>query len=487
MKNKNRRIKKLHALSAVLIGVLLTVGCGDITNSGASADLADTEADNIAENTDVLQLQFIKDDSTAQDYYALAEQYAVLGLIRKQRDILEQSYRLFGEAEALDRLSEIYVNLDEEDTEQQDMAGLMLQNLELEEYRPESLHLVEEDDWFTTMMPKLYEGGRNYFKLADGEVKMVISAGYNEDGGQYSNIWYYGEDNKVIYLGYNNNTAIMLDTMIADGVYDGEFTLWTLNGTTGDIMREGGSFSEGVLRTDGYEIALHEGFGKSDIYDLWNNRESMEYTALDGYGGAPDKSAISGLPANPIFTGYEPVDEETALNLLNPQIRIFDGEIQWLSENGWIGLGALEEYAAQDPFLEYAAAKQEYDEAVKNAEATESITETTAASEEASASKPSAASSSAATATTAPSTSTSTTPSTSTAPSTSTTPSASTTPATATTPAQTLSDDDDYDDDDTGSDDSGSNDSSGDSDSSGSDSGSDSGADVDIEWTDDIL
>lgn len=525
-------MKKIYTVAACLIGALIVTGCGDVTSLGTSVNSVEEDGNNISGNA-AAQMQYITDDSTAEDYHALAEQYAGLGMIRRQRDILEQSYRLFGLEDTLEELSGIYVSLDEEDTEIQNIADLMLRNMELEEYRPESLHLVEENDWFATMMPKLYEGRRNYFKQVEGEVKMVVTVGYDSDGIPFSNVWYYGDENKVIYLGYDNMAASMMETMIANGVYEGEFILWTLDGITGDIMRETGSFSGGALQTDNYAIELHEGFGESDIYDLWNNRENMEYTALDGYGGAPGKSRLSEIPANPAFTAYEPVGED-AFTYDNPQIRVFDGEIQWLSDNGWITIGTVDEYVQSDPFLEYAAAKKEFDEDIKNAQAVQNTPEpevepeTTPTPEVTQ--KPAATQKPAVTQKPA----TTQKPAATQKPATTQKPAATTKPTETPQPTPVPPDDDDSESDDSGnsdndsgnggSDDGGSSDNDSGNDGSddggssdddsdnggsgdngsdnnggdngggsdsggdgGSDSGSDGGGDVDIEWTDDIL
>jgi len=495
-------MKKIYTVAACLTGALIVTGCGDVTSLGTSVNSVEEVGNNISGNA-ATQMQYITDDSTAEDYHVLAEQYAGLGMIRRQRDILEQSYRLFGSEDTLEELSGIYVSLDEEDTEIQNIADLMLRNMELEEYRPESLHLVEEDDWFATMMPKLYEGRRNYFKQVEGEVKMVVTVGYDSDGIPFSNVWYYGDENKVIYLGYDNKVARMMETMIANGAYEGEFILWTLDGITGDIMRETGSFNAGALQTDNYTIELHEGFGESDIYDLWNNRENMEYTALDGYGGAPGKSRLSEIPANPAFTTYEPVGEDV-LALGNPQIRVFDGEIQWLSDNGWITIGTVDEYVQADPFLEYAAAKCEFDEDIKNTQAVQNTPEpevepeTTPTPEVTQ--KPAAASKPA----------TTQKPAATQKPAQTQKPAATTKPTETPQPTQVPSDDDSESDDggssdndsgNGGSDDGGSgnndsdnggsgdggSDNNGGDNGGGSDSGSDGGGDVDIEWTDDIL
>ena len=48
-----------------------------------------------------------------EDYRTLAEMYREQGLIRRQRDMLEQCYRLFDDQQAFETLQTISVNLEE--------------------------------------------------------------------------------------------------------------------------------------------------------------------------------------------------------------------------------------------------------------------------------------------------------------------------------------------------------------------------------------
>jgi hypothetical protein len=511
--NRKKKINRCLVVSGMLLGALLFTGCGE--ESGVGKIISTSDDSNVQGKADSAEtFKYITDDFTVEDYLALAESYAELGMIRSQRNTLEQGYRLFDDETILDILSGIYVNLDEEDSEVIQQADLMYQNMELEEYRPETFHVAETDEWFETMMPKLSVGVRNYYKAVDGQVKMVISVGYDEYGIKYTNVWYYGDDDKVLYMSYHGETAQMLETKMADGAYSGEFLLWTLNGTTGDITRESGSFEEGVLDTDGYAISFHEGVGESDVYDLWNNRENMTYEELDGYGGAPGKSQLKNVAAVPEFTVYEPVADALAQDYKS-KVRVFDGEIQLLSDNGWITLGTVEEYESEDPFIAYAEAKKISDaqapvtapqETVENTG--ETVAETTNSSE--TTAKPATTTTQNSTTTTTPAATTQN-PTTTTKPAATTqNPTTTTKPAATTTtqPSTTPSEPDDNDDGDDGNNDSNDNNNntnndnnSGGNNDSGNAGGSDNngggndnsagnddnGGDVDIEWTDDIL
>lgn len=393
---------------------------------------------------------YLPEDADAEDYRTLAEQYAELGEICRQRNLLEQSYRLFGSEETLEQLSAIWVDLDEEDTAVQELAELMLQNMELDEYRAECLHLVEEVDWFDTMMPKLQAGCRNYFQLKNGEVQLAVTVGYTDDEAQFSAIWYLDADGSDYYLNYDGRTALLLEA--EESLTDGAFDLWSFDGLTGDIQHETGTLVGGALDLEeDYEIRRFEGTGKTDIYDLMNQREDVEYTELDSYGGATGQSKLSEVQTLPDITVYEPVDNSTDETGTGVQIRVCDGELQWLSEDGWVPLGTLEELAETDLFRAYAEEKAQYDEAIRKAQAeaepepeeTQEAEETAESTEE----------SQAATTTTRPTQNTTNTTTTTPA----TTSTTETTPSTqaaetTTEPAQTDDSDDDDDNDDSSSD-----------------------------------
>jgi hypothetical protein len=502
--NRKKKINRCLVVSGMLLGTLLFTGCGNGGGVGiVSSTAEDGDVKKNGENSETML--YITDDFTAEDYLALADRYAELGLIRSQRNTLEQGYRLFGDESMLDILSGIYVNLDEEDSDIIQQADLMYQNMELEEYRPETFHVAETDEWFEIMMPKLSEGVRNYYKAVNGQVKMTISVGYDEYGIKYTNVWYYGDDAKVLYMSYHGAVAQMMETSVTDGAYSGEFLLWTLDGTTGDITRENGNFAEGELDTNGYAISFHEGVGESDVYDLWNNRENMTYEELDGYGGAPGKSQLKNVAAVPEFTVYEPI-ADAEVQEYKSKVRVFDGAIQLLSDNGWVTLGTVDEYAKEDPFISYAEAKKISDaqapvtapdetadnnteNGVETTEPTETTKPSTTTTPSSTTSQTPAASTTPAATTTKPATTTTTKPAASTTP-------ATTTPNTTTTTTPSAPDNDDDDDDgndnnnggsDAGSNDNGNNDtgsSAGGNDNAGN---NDNSGDVDIEWTDDIL
>ncbi len=409
-------MRKKFLCSTMLVAFALhLVACGDGSDETATSQQGQivdfmSESSTTDENV-ASESQSGKDleELTAEDYWALAEQYREQGLIRKQRDVLEKSYRLYGDSTAFETLQTINVNLEEEDASVQEQANLMLQNLELQEYLSESINLISTEEWFKTMMPKLYEGNRNYFLQKDGQTALYIQAGYTQSGEPFTKVWYLGEQAKV--LRKEGDAVQLLVTQIEDGNYQGAFESWTLDGSTGDIYHETGTFGNSVLTGD-YMIAIHEGTESSDLFSMWSNKEGMKYTTYNGHFNEqgistleqPTAKKIASLIADteynscivyaidvndclfeglaegeepatyvfgiekmgwemyPSFTVYEPVEDAQVKNdgttdaeqiNIDLQVRVFDGELQIYQNGTWVGMGSVEEYIQADPFQIY--------------------------------------------------------------------------------------------------------------------------------------
>ncbi len=229
-----------------------------------------------------LELRYSQGEASLEDYLKLADIYGEQGQVRRQRDLLEQSYRLFDDTQSFLRLQEITVNLAEEELSIREQAELMLQNLELEEYRDEAVNLISTSQWFDTMMPKLYEGRRSYYLEKNNTTTLVIQIGYGADGTAYSDVWYLKEDGQATMLSYVGNVIQMLTCNITDGIYDGPFESWICNGATGDVIQEQGSFVYGNLSGD-YTTKVHTGSAEGEAYSLWCNRRDMDYTTYSGH------------------------------------------------------------------------------------------------------------------------------------------------------------------------------------------------------------
>ena len=592
-KKMKRKATKFMALAISTVLVTSLTACGDGNGGEVEDVVTPVEAQPMLSELELeilnLETKYNKGEFAGADYLALADAYSRAGDIRKQRDMLEQDYRLYEDADAFSTLQGLSVNLEEETEEIRSRAQEMLNDLELPEYLDESVNLIDSGDWFSTMMPKLKEGQRSYYLERDAQPLFYAQVGYTGEGQRFSKVWYTGSETKrflsqegtIIRLvtvtstvagaedptstagtDTTAETADIQDTATpraatpADmGAWNGTFESWSVDCATGSITHEQGTMQKGVLTGD-YTCDVHAGEGGLDAFSLWNNREGMEYITYTGSFDSEGKALVEqpseeirkkllegtddtdlilyaydatgenclwqgtgaetsvadyrfggeliGLETRPEYTSYE-VPETMATDdngtgstgetgTEKPQIRIFDGEIQWFDGKYWVSAGNVKEMAKQDPF---AVDEENHDTAAPGdtAGTTGGNTTGTAGGNKNSGTiqKPAA--------TPKPTTKPSTPKPGTTKPS--ATPAPTATPVPAATPAPAQSNDNsssggsDSGSNSGGSSDSGSSDSgnSGGSDTGGSsdrgstggDSGSSGGSDVDMEWTPDLL
>lgn len=350
----------------------------DSVETGGAKESSSQEVSSLEDNTlsqqekDILQYEqkYYSGEFIMEDYHALAELYAAQGKVRKQRDMLEQSLRLYDDREAFELLQNLCVNLEEEDEAIRQQAELLCQNLETPEYKNEAIHVIESEGWFETLMPKLGEGTRKYFLQKDGQPIISICIGYDENQKSFSNVWFFEDEDKLTMLSYSGGVVQLMETTLKEGSYDGDFSLWILDGTSGSILNEQGTFDRGVYNGE-YSLKIYKDKIAGDPFDLWNNRENMKYTAYtakaDKQGQGDLEQFAAKLMLYPDFQAYA-VEEESAESSLQQmdaesqsklQVRIFDGEIQIFQNGIWINMGNVEQYREKDPFYAYANKKEQ--------------------------------------------------------------------------------------------------------------------------------
>lgn len=445
-----RKATKFMALAISTVLVISLTACGDGNGGEAKDVVTPVEAQPMLSELELeilnLETKYNKGEFTGADYLALADAYSRAGDIRKQRDMLEQDYRLYEDADAFSTLQGLSVNLEEETEEIRSRAQEMLNDLELPEYLDESVNLIDSGDWFSTMMPKLKEGQRSYYLERDAQPLFYAQVGYTGEGQRFSKVWYTGSETKRFLS--QEGTIIRLVTVTSTVVEDpdstagtdttaetadiqdtatpraatpadmdawnGTFEAWNVDCATGSITHEQGTMQKGVLTGD-YTCDVHAGEGGLDAFSLWNNREGMEYITYTGSFDSEGKALVEqpseeirkkllegtddtdlilyaydatgenclwqgtgaetsvadyrfggeliGLETRPEYTSYE-VPETMATDddgtgstgetgTEKPQIRIFDGEIQWFDGKYWVSAGNVKEMAKQDPFAAY--------------------------------------------------------------------------------------------------------------------------------------
>lgn len=445
-----RKATKFMALAISTVLVISLTACGDGNGGEAEDVVTPVEAQPMLSELELeilnLETKYNKGEFTGADYLALADAYSRAGDIRKQRDMLEQDYRLYEDADAFSTLQGLSVNLEEETEEIRSRAQEMLNDLELPEYLDESVNLIDSGDWFSTMMPKLKEGQRSYYLERDAQPLFYAQVGYTGEGQRFSKVWYTGSETKRFLS--QEGTIIRLVTVTSTVVEDpastagtdttaetadiqdtatpraatpadmdawnGTFEAWNVDCATGSITHEQGTMQKGVLTGD-YTCDVHAGEGGLDAFSLWNNREGMEYITYTGSFDSEGKALVEqpseeirkkllegtddtdlilyaydatgenclwqgtgaeisvadyrfggeliGLETRPEYTSYE-VPETMAADdngtgsagetgTEKPQIRIFDGEIQWFDGKYWVSAGNVKEMVKQDPFAVY--------------------------------------------------------------------------------------------------------------------------------------
>ena len=135
MKRKATRFLAL-AMSAVLVTSL--TACGDGGDENAKDAVTPVEAQPMLSELELeilnLETKYNKGEFTQEDYLSLADAYNRAGYIRKQRDMLEQDYRLYADEEAFAALQGAQRESGGRDRGIRSRAQEMQNDLELTEY-----------------------------------------------------------------------------------------------------------------------------------------------------------------------------------------------------------------------------------------------------------------------------------------------------------------------------------------------------------------
>ena len=208
-----RKATKFMALAISTVLVISLTACGDGNGEEVEDAVTPVEAQPMLSDLELeilnLETKYNKGEFAGADYLALADAYSRAGDIRRQRDMLEQDYRLYEDADAFSTLQGLSVNLEEETEEIRSRAQEMLNDLELPEYLDESVNLIDSGDWFSTMMPKLKEGQRSYYLERDAQPLFYAQVGYTGEGQRFSKVWYTGSETKR-FLSQEGSTIRMV-------------------------------------------------------------------------------------------------------------------------------------------------------------------------------------------------------------------------------------------------------------------------------------
>lgn len=422
MKQWQNRQKKIAFLAAGILSgaAIVFTGCGD-GNTQEEHVVGTLEAQPILSSLEVeivnMETKYRKGELTREEYLTLAKDYGEIGRVREQRDLLEQSYRLYDDTEAFELLQTLTVNLVEEEPQIRQTAETLTENLTQDDTVGEAIQALTGEEWFDTLMPKLREGQRSYYLDGDGE--LYFQVGYGADGAEVTKVWYTAGGRSIVLQNAENTLKIVICTGDAIASY-------YLDAGTGSITREQGTMKNDVL-TGEYTCDIYSGENGADLFSLWNSRGELEYTTyqgefddegktlleqpgeaelkklLEGSGyqkavlyaydastgrclwqGLDSDAAVEsysfggdvlGLQSVPEYTPYEaqPMTEQNAEETVEgadgaedsiepdssettdniARVRVFDGEIQWYDGKYWVSAGKAADLIQEDPFLAY--------------------------------------------------------------------------------------------------------------------------------------
>lgn len=277
MKQWQNRQKKIAILAAGILSgaAIVFTGCGD-GNTQEEHVVGTLEAQPILSSLEVeivnMETKYRKGELTREEYLTLAKDYGEIGRVREERDLLEQSYRLYDDTEAFELLQTLTVNLVEEEPQIRQAAETLTENLTQDDTVGEAIQALTGEEWFRTLMPKLREGQRSYYLDGDGE--LYFQVGYGADGAEVTKVWYTAGGRSVFLQNTENTLKIVICTGDAIASY-------YLDAGTGSITREQGTMKNDVL-TGEYTCDIYSGENGVDLSSLWNSRGELEYTTYQG-------------------------------------------------------------------------------------------------------------------------------------------------------------------------------------------------------------
>lgn len=277
MKQWQNRQKKIAFLAAGILSgaAIVFTGCGD-GNIQEEHGVGTLEAQPILSSLEVeivnMETKYRKGELTREEYLTLAKDYGEIGRVREERDLLEQSYRLYDDTEAFELLQTLTVNLVEEEPQIRKAAETLTENLTQDDTVGEAIQVLTGEEWFHTLMPKLREGQRSYYLDGDGE--LYFQAGYGAGGAEVTKVWYTAGGRSIFLQNTENTLKIVICTGDAIASY-------YLDAGTGSITREQGTMKNDVL-TGEYTCDISSGENGVDLASLWNSRGELEYTTYRG-------------------------------------------------------------------------------------------------------------------------------------------------------------------------------------------------------------
>jgi hypothetical protein len=279
-------MKKMRWLLIVGAGIALLTGCGKNTGEEGSEALSVLEEQaNLEAEIAQMEAKLTEGEFTAEDYYTLADLYEQAGYYRKERDLLERCYLLYGDEKSLELLDQITVNLVEESVELNTMVSEIAGYVDTGENYDIVMNTIKDESWMSSLMPTLRVGSRKYFRKLSDSTTAYIEAGYN-GGKAYAQIWVMDGTN-IRAVNWQDHVYQVLSGGYENAQYQGDFTLWTINESSKEVIWETGTMKNGML-TGSYTAKIGS-IGTAAAADFWLTKEEASYTV---YSGTFDESGV---------------------------------------------------------------------------------------------------------------------------------------------------------------------------------------------------
>ncbi len=195
-----------------------------------------------------------------------------------------------------------------------EMLATLHQNLELSEYLGEAIHVVESQIWYETLVKRMAEGGRIYALKKGEETLLSVQIMIDISGEPCSIVYYQKGPGEMILLQHSGSVLRVTTAGVLEGMYNGAVEIWEMDAATGRVSQEKGLYTQGVPVGE-HIMAVKEGDGEEEFYNLWNMRESMEYektvTTYDQGGNPVVTSTPEPTPEPTSEPTPEPAPEPT--------------------------------------------------------------------------------------------------------------------------------------------------------------------------------
>lgn len=255
-KNENRwrnRIESKTLLTCAAVMILLLTGCGDGSNSPVLTPILPS-AEPIGTETGAPESTVTGENGDAP---SIPVEEIPAGEAELQVQYSTGSLTEEAEQNALDMLSTMY------------------QNLEVEEYYGEAIHMITNETWYDTLATNLLAGSREYTLQKGEDILLTVLIGEDMDGKLFTIVNFSGGETMTLLR--QQATLVRLVVAGTDGVnYNGAYEQWQFDSATGDIRHETGKYVQGVLNGE-YTIAQRKGRGEEDPFDLWSMKDSFAY------------------------------------------------------------------------------------------------------------------------------------------------------------------------------------------------------------------